>query len=206
MGVESNERVGRMLEGMRILRRLWSEEKVTHEGRFYQFQDLDALPKPAQARIPIWLAVNPKGDVKPELLDRVLKRVAKYSDGWQTDAITAEDFRERFDRIKAYATEMGRDADVLDSSLHLMVNIHDDRDTAYRQAHDFLVGYYGSAFMRPGLIDLWVAYGRPENVAEKIQSYVDAGCTTPVLRFVGPDMTEQVGRYVEEVVPLLDKR
>ena len=100
---------------------------------------------------------------------------------------------------------MGRDAGALDSCLHLMVNIHNDRDVAYEQAHQFLVSYYGPAFVTPGLIDLWVAYGPPEEVAEKIQSYVDVGCTTPVLRFVGPDMTEQLGRYVEEVAPLLGR-
>ena len=100
---------------------------------------------------------------------------------------------------------MGRDPGALDSCLHLMVNIHNDRDAAYEQAHQFLVSYYGPAFVTPGLIDLWVAYGPPEEVAEKIQSYVDVGCTTPVLRFVGPDMTEQLGRYVEEVAPLLGR-
>lgn len=197
--------MGRVLEGMEILRRLWSEDKVTHKGRFYQFEDLQALPKPLQSPMPLWLAVNPKGDFKPELMERVLRRVARHADGWQTDAITPEDFRKRFDRIKEYAEGMGRDPSALESCLHLMVNIHNDRDVAYQQANDFLVSYYGPAFVTPGLIDLWVAYGPPEEVAEKVRSYVDAGCTTPVLRFVGPDMTEQLGRYVQEVAPLLDK-
>ena len=88
----SGERVGRVLEGMEILRRLWSEEKVTHKGRFFQFEEVDALPKPVQARVPLWLAVNPKGDYSPELMERVLRRVAKHSDGWQTDAISLTNF------------------------------------------------------------------------------------------------------------------
>lgn len=205
MGVASGERVGRVLEGMEILRRLWSEEKVTHKGRFFQFEDVQALPKPVQSPMPLWLAVNPKGDYRPELMERVLRRVARYADGWQTDAIEPEEFRDRFNKIQEYAAEMGRDPAALDSCLHLMVNIHDDRNVAYQQAHDFLVSYYGPAFVTPGLIDLWVAYGPPEEVAEKIRSYVDVGCTTPVLRFVGPDMTEQLGRYVAEIAPLLGK-
>ncbi len=86
-----------------------------------------------------------------------------------------------------------------------MVNINDDRDLAYEQAHQFLVSYYGPAFVTPGLIDLWVAYGPPEEVADKIRSYLDAGCTTPVLRFVGPDMMQQLGRYTAEVAPLLER-
>ena len=61
MGVASGERVGRVLEGMEILRRLWSEEKVTHKGRFFQFEDVDALPKPVQARVTAVAGRQPQG-------------------------------------------------------------------------------------------------------------------------------------------------
>src|ERR671919_3009686 len=36
MGVKSRERVGRVIEAITILRRLWSEERVTHQGQYYQ--------------------------------------------------------------------------------------------------------------------------------------------------------------------------
>ena len=36
---------------------------------------------------------------------------------------------------------------------------------------------------------------------EKIQAYVAAGCKTPVLRFVGPGLDEQLARCIEEVLP-----
>ena len=39
MRVPSHERVGRVVEGMTILRRLWSEARVTHRGRFYRFTE-----------------------------------------------------------------------------------------------------------------------------------------------------------------------
>src|SRR5262244_4395661 len=37
MSVESHERVDRLEEGVAALRKLFGEEKVSHEGRFYQF-------------------------------------------------------------------------------------------------------------------------------------------------------------------------
>src|SRR5262252_9347451 len=37
MGIESSERVARLEEGIAALRKLFGEEKVSHEGRFYQF-------------------------------------------------------------------------------------------------------------------------------------------------------------------------
>ena len=59
MGVASRERVGRVVEGISILRRLWSDEVVTHSGKYHQFADVDLQPKPMQKPMPILLAVNP---------------------------------------------------------------------------------------------------------------------------------------------------
>ena len=53
MNVSSGDRVGRLVEGVQIIRRLWSEERVTHQGTFYSFTDLEVLPKPVQKSVPI---------------------------------------------------------------------------------------------------------------------------------------------------------
>ena len=58
-GVRSPERPARLIEGIKILRRLWSEERVTHRGKYYQFPDVEALPKPVQNPPPILIAANP---------------------------------------------------------------------------------------------------------------------------------------------------
>ena len=49
--------------------------------------------------------------------------------------------------------------------------------------------------------ELWLAYGPPEAVIGKIQAYIEAGCTMPVLRFVSPDLKTQLQRCIEEVLP-----
>jgi hypothetical protein len=48
---------------------------------------------------------------------------------------------------------------------------------------------------------MWLAYGSPQAVMDKIAAYIDAGCTTPVLRFVSPRPTAQLQRCIEEVLP-----
>ena len=202
MDVASRDRVGRLVEGVQVLRRLWSEERVTHQGRFYSFTDLEALPKPVQQSVPILIAANPKEQrLDDPMVDRILRRVATYGDGWQTDATPVETFRRRFDRIREYAEAQGRDASKLDSCLHLMVNINDDRQQALKEAQHFLQSYYGAGAVSQEKADLWLACGSPEAVAEKIQAYIDAGCTTPVLRFVSPDLDGQLRRCIEEVLP-----
>jgi alkanesulfonate monooxygenase SsuD/methylene tetrahydromethanopterin reductase-like flavin-dependent oxidoreductase (luciferase family) len=202
MGVPSHERVGRVVEGITILRRLWSEPCVTHQGRFYHFKDVALLPKPVQRPVPIYMAINPKEQrVDAATIDRILRRVAAHADGWQTDATPVETFRQRFDTIRDYAARQGRDPSTLDSCLHLMVNINDDRDVAFREAETFLRSYYGVGAVSRERAELWLAYGPPAAVIDKIQAYIDAGCTTPVLRFVSPHLKEQLQRCIEEILP-----
>ncbi len=202
MGIESRERVGRVVEGIKVLRRLWSEDNVTHHGKYYQLSDVELLPKPVQQPMPILIAANPKPEQADEAtVDRILKRVARHGDGWQTDATPVDVFADRFNRIKAYAAERGRDPSKLDSCLHLMVNINEDRDKAFKEAETFLASYYGVGSVSRERANLWLAYGPPDAVIEKIQAYIDAGCTTPVLRFVAPDLSGQLRRCVEEVLP-----
>ena len=205
MGVKSSERVGRLIEGIVILRRLWSEENVTHEGKYYQFANVNLLPKPVQQQMPIWIAFNPKEEtgIDPKIIERGLHRIGKYGDGWQTDGIKIETFIQRFDRIKEYAVKEGRDPSKLESCLHLMVNINDDREAAYKEAIAYLAKYYGVGNITRERIEVWLAYGSPDTVAEKIQSYIDAGCTTPVVRFVSQDLKGQLNRCIEEVIPKL---
>jgi alkanesulfonate monooxygenase SsuD/methylene tetrahydromethanopterin reductase-like flavin-dependent oxidoreductase (luciferase family) len=202
MGVQSRQRVGRLIEGITMLRRLWSEEHVTHTGRYYQFSDVELLPKPVQQPVPILIAVNPKVErVSEGVIDRIMRRVATHADGWQTDATPVETFRQRFETICTYAARQGRDPSGLESCLHLMVNINNDRDRAYREAETFLASYYGSGAVSRERTELWLAYGPPEAVIEKVQAYIDAGCTMPVLRFVSPNLKEQLHRCIEEVLP-----
>ncbi len=202
MGVASRERVGRVVEGISILRRLWSDEVVTHSGKYYQFSEVDLQPKPAQPSVPIFLAVNPRAEsVDAETLDRILKRVATHADGWQTDGTPVAVFRERFDTIRQLADKLGRHTASFDGSLHMMVNINDDGDKAYEEATTYLGSYYGAGAISRERADTWLAYGSPQAVIDKIAAYIEAGCTIPILRFVAPNPREQLQRCIEEVLP-----
>ena len=127
--------------------------------------------------------------------------MARHADGWQTDATPVETFRQRFETVRNYAAQQGRDPAKLESCLHLMVNINDDRDQAFEEATTFLASYYGTGAVSRERAEIWLAYGPPEAVIEKIQAYIEAGCTMPVLRFVSPRLPEQLQRCIDEVLP-----
>lgn len=204
MGVASHERAARLVETVGLLRRFWSEESVTHEGRFHQFKDVAVLPKPVQQPPPIFIAVNPKlYKTNEEVVQRSLRRVAKYADGWQADSIPAEDFGRRLETIKKLMVEEGRDPSTLESCPHIMANINDDPEKALTEAQEYLALYYPAGYISRQQADDWFAYGPPEDVTRKIQTYLDAGCTTPVIRFCSRDTQGQMQRFLKEVRPAL---
>src|SRR5262245_47692878 len=203
MGVQSNERVARVEEGIEVLRLLFGPGPVTYHGRFYHFDGVNISPKPVQSHVSICLAVNPDKEVDPAVEERVLRRVARLADGWQTDAVEPEVFRRRWERIQEYAAEYGRASEVTDAQLHLMVNINDDPEQAHRESGAFLEHYYGQGAISSEHRELWLAYGPPTKVVEKIATFIEAGYTTLVLRFTSLDQRGQLERCVTEVLPLL---
>jgi probable F420-dependent oxidoreductase len=73
-GLTTKTRGSRLEEGAALLRRLWSEEHVSHAGRHYQVTDVTIGPRPAQQpRPPIWFA----GWVEP-----AIRRAARLGDAW----------------------------------------------------------------------------------------------------------------------------
>jgi len=200
--VKLADRGPRLEEGMTILRRLWTEDHVSHEGRFYQFRDLTLEPKPVQTPCPpIWIATNPKPELtQRHVMDRALRRVGLLADGWMTDNTPVARFKERWELIRRVAREAHRPTASMESALHLMVNINDDRKAAFEEAVKFLQTYYSPAMTRE-YIEGWLAYGPPTAIVEKLHAYVDAGCTTPILRFASWDQKGQLARALADVMP-----
>lgn len=74
LGVPRRERVGRLVEMVEILRRLWTEPSVTHEGRHYRLRDVGLTMRPVQQpHPPILVGAN---------LPAAVRRAGEISDGW----------------------------------------------------------------------------------------------------------------------------
>lgn len=199
-GVTNADRVQRLIEGLQILKRLWTEDDVTFEGKQYAFENVSIDPKPAaQPHPPLWIANNAPL-TNPELVTRTHKRVVKYADGWQTSKWDAEDLRWRLDDIDRVAREAGRDPGTIERHVYHNINLNDDREAAIDESKKFLDLYYTTDYDR-SFVEGWVAAGSVEQVVEHIKVYEELGFDEITLRITSWNQAEQLSRVINEVLP-----
>jgi alkanesulfonate monooxygenase SsuD/methylene tetrahydromethanopterin reductase-like flavin-dependent oxidoreductase (luciferase family) len=202
MGITNAERAPRLEEGIAILRKLWTEDRVTFDGRFYKLQDAFVEPKPVQNPPPIWVIGTPSlRTSSPQIIERNLRRVARLGDGWLTTAWPAADFAELRRSICAYAKDYGRSFDDLPCALYYNININDDRELAIQESQGFLEEYYTPIAFPRDRVEGWVACGTPEQCIQQLQTFIEAGATDILLRFPSWDQKTQFKRCIEEVLP-----
>ena len=207
MGIKDTERVGRLEEGITILRKLFHEEKASHKGRFYEFEGVTIQPRPVQNPVPIWIASNPTGltwkdgaSAPGAAVERGLRRVARFADGWMTNKVTPEEFRSQWKRIQAMAREEGRDPARMGSSLYHNINIKEDRKAALDESKAFLDKYYTSNFSMK-FVEGFTTAGTPKQCIEELRAYFAAGLDHITLRMTSWDQTGQLNRFLKEVAP-----
>lgn len=203
-GIKREERVGRMREGIELLRKIWGDGEFTHRGKYYTLENYDIVPKPVQKPPPIWIAVSPEREqVGDKTVDQAMRRVGLLADGYITMGVTAEELGKRLRVIEQTASEIGKDLSNFEVAIHGMVNINNDKQAAYAQSKEYFNHYYGPTYPPESLIEVWLAHGPPKECAKLIQEWIDMGITTPVLRFTAKDQAGQVKRFIDEVLPLL---
>jgi alkanesulfonate monooxygenase SsuD/methylene tetrahydromethanopterin reductase-like flavin-dependent oxidoreductase (luciferase family) len=203
MGMTAAERVGRLVEGIGILRALWTGELVTHHGRFYRFEDVRLNVTPVQQPCPIAIASNPRPPHADEVtIERALRRVGELGDGWQVEMSTPEEFAARWARIREHARAAARDPLPETSMIHFYVNVQDRGAAAFDEARRFYEAYHLGVFPEDYL--RWrLVTGTPTEVTERLAGFIDAGCTLPILRFASWDPLGQLRRAVTSVLPAL---
>jgi alkanesulfonate monooxygenase SsuD/methylene tetrahydromethanopterin reductase-like flavin-dependent oxidoreductase (luciferase family) len=207
MSVAAGERVARLEECIEILRLLFHGQKTSHHGRFYRFDGVTVEPAPVQQPCPIWIASNPTGltwkggaSAPEAVVERSFRRVARYADGWMTNKVTPEQFRQQWARISAMARVEGRDPAELGSALYHNINVNEDRANALAESKKFLDRYYTSNFSA-AFVEGWTVAGSPRECVEQLRAYTTSGLGHIALRLTSWDQRGQLERFLADVAP-----
>jgi len=192
--VPRNERGARTNEAMPLLRRLWSGEEVTHEGRFYPMHNVRILPAPHQDGGPPLIVAGRQ--------PAAMRRAARLGDGWMPYLYSPRRYAESVVTIRAEAAALGRDLSGFHWTAFLFTAIGGDTDRALDTAAEFLGATYRQNFR--DMVDRVACAGDPDRVAQRLQQFIDAGARHLILTIA--DRGDPIGaaqRVLTEVVPRL---
>ncbi|HET6237820.1 MAG TPA: LLM class flavin-dependent oxidoreductase [Acetobacteraceae bacterium] len=174
-GVPFEKRVGRMMEGLRLCRALWSGQAVDWDGR-WQVMGGVLAPTPYRAGgPPLWIGGN---------LPASLERAGKWFDGWFPNNPDAATFGAQWQEVQAIARAARRDPQAMTGAMYLTLALDADAARAEARLNAFLERYYG--LPAELLRRRQASYAGPaEGVAAWLDGYARAGAGHLVLRFAG---------------------
>jgi len=201
VGVPLSERGPRLDEAMELLRLLWSRKPVTHHGRFFQLDDIELRPVAAPGATASGQAGGPPLVVSGRK-EPAMRRAARLGDGWMPYLVSPGAYARSVRTIQDEAERIGRDLANFEWMMYLYCSVRRDSDRARDDVATFLGGAYGD---KPGaMLERIAPAGAPEEVARRLQEYVDAGVRHFVISPATPDETlEVVTLAAEEVLPRL---
>jgi probable F420-dependent oxidoreductase len=182
-------------EGIDILRKLWSSSQVSHQGKYFQFDNVTITPRPAK-KIDIWVGGRS---------DAALRRVARVADGWFASFVTPQEFTDGVRKITEYAALYGRaDAEIEAGSI-VFCHVDPDGNKARR---DFAAFFAGNRRRPPEQMVERSAVGTPAECRDILHRYVVHGLTKFALWPACPpeQLVRQLAYYVHEIVPYFEQR
>ncbi|KAB8167875.1 TIGR03560 family F420-dependent LLM class oxidoreductase [Streptomyces sp. 3MP-14] len=185
------EKFPRLEEQLAIVTGLWETpvgETFSFDGAHYQLTDSPALPKPAQAKVPVLIGGMGK--------TRTPRLAARYADEFNIPFGSAADSAEQFGRVRDAAKEAGRNPDELVYSNALVACVGRTEAEVARRAE--AIGREVSELRENGLA------GTPGEVVEKIAAYREAGCQRVYLQILDLDDLDHLAVIAEDVATQLD--
>jgi alkanesulfonate monooxygenase SsuD/methylene tetrahydromethanopterin reductase-like flavin-dependent oxidoreductase (luciferase family) len=188
-GVPFDKRLGRMMEGLRLCKALWSGDPISWDGRWQVSEGVLAPVPFRHGGPPLWIGGN---------LPASLARAGRSFDGWFPNAPDHAAYATNWQQIRSIASQSGRDPNALTGAIYLTLALDQRGERAEARLNAFLENYYGQP--ADVLRRRQACYAGPvEAVAEWLNGYFASGASHLVLRFAGEHQShlESIARVRE---------
>lgn len=189
LGVNRKERAARTDEMIVLMRRLWTEESVTSHGRFFSVESASIAPRPWQKNgLPIWIGGRSEA---------ALRRTGRLGDGWLVSSVAPAEVEAGIESIRAHAAAAGRQVPEDHYGVLIPFYFAKSSHAAFEIA---------GRSIRPRndlAMENFTAFGKGQEVRQRIEAYIAAGATKFIMRPCGPfhhwrDQVETLAREVIE--------
>jgi coenzyme F420-dependent glucose-6-phosphate dehydrogenase len=207
------ERRRRLGEAVELIRRLWTEERVSFEGEYYRTDRATVYDRPERP-VPIYIAAS--GPLAAKLAGRL-------GDGFIcTSGKERELYVELIANLEEGARAAGRDPAALPRMIEIKVSY--DRDRAYAETACHWWAALGlSPEQKAGIEDpiemerladanregasgRFIVSDDPDEVVERIAPYVELGFDELVFHAPGADQVRFLEQFARDVLPRLRER
>lgn len=206
------ERTARLLEAITLMRRLWVEERVTFEGKFYKTEKATIYDRPSTP-VPIYLAASGP---------TVAKMAGEVAEGYIcTSGKAPELYRETLlPNVSAGLQAAGRAPDSIDRMIEMKVSFDTDRQRALEDTREW-AALALSAEEKVSVEDpvemerlaatlpieraasRWIVSTDPDEHVARIKQYMDLGFRHLVFHAPGRDQNRFLRLYGKQVLPRL---
>ena len=209
------ERFGRLRESIELMRRLWTEERVTFEGEYYRTASATIYDRPDEP-IPLYIAAS--GPTASRLAGRVADGLICTS-GKATKLYTET----VLPNVAIGLEKAGRDADSMERMIEMKVSYDSDGERAMQDTRHWAalalspeektgvedpveMEKLAAALPIERAASRWIVSTDPDEHIERIAPYIELGFSHLVFHAPGPDQERFLRLYGDQVLPRLRQR
>ena len=182
-----SDRIGMLRETVEIVKSMWTNAETNYDGKYYKMSRANCDPKPLQQPTPpVWI-----GGGGEQLTLRVVAEHADVSNFGSS----LEEFTKKRAILQDHCRIVGRDEDTIRKTISSEVFIRETEKEIIEAGSKNLWGEPAESWRAKALV------GTPEQVSEKIQKYLDAGCTGFIPWCADYPSTETLELFATKVIP-----
>jgi coenzyme F420-dependent glucose-6-phosphate dehydrogenase len=204
------ERFARLREAVRLMRELWTNERVTFEGDYYRTTDATVYDRP-EAPVPVYVAAG--GPL-------VARYAGRSGDGFICTSGKGEElYRDRLlPAVDEGLEKSGRTREDLDRMIEVKLSWDPDHDQAVRNCRFWAalsltpeqkhgtsdpleMERLGDALSDEQVAKRWIVSSDPQEVVDAVRTYVDLGFNHLVFHAPGEDQSRFLRTFAEQVLP-----
>jgi len=182
------QRIKALDEALQIMKDMWSKGEATFEGRYYRVKNALNYPLPIQRPWPK-ITIGGGGDM-------MMKVVARHADRWNSSG-SVDFMKERLQILKQNCSSIGRNYNEIEKSYWGLVSVRKNREEAVSRAKLMPTSSTWDNFVKRN------AVGRPEDVADFLNLYVDEGIDEFFVYIEDSLNVETMRLFADEVIPRL---
>lgn len=187
-------RIRMLEEALQIVKKMWTEEQATFNGKYYQVKDAINQPKPIQKPHPP-ITVGGSGE------QLTLRVMAKYANRVNFGGYRSfEEYERKFRILEGYCREAGRDPSKITRTLLRDVIVAETEEEAKKKAER--VWPRETAFQERMLNSI---VGDPESCLRQLERWKQLGITYFVIYFPDAVDLESIELFARRVMPDLAK-